>query len=229
MNTPIKKPSLLLHLTEIPRAIFETLRGLFFVFTHRYKSIGNGQRIVVVPGLITTDASTYLLRKFLSKLGFSVTGWGMGRNYGRMASLPILTKKIQRLHEESGQKIILIGWSMGGIFSREVAKKIPNAVKQVITIGSPFANVYAPNHAKWVFDLLNKKESVDHKFATQLPKPANVPTLAIYSKLDGIVPWQACMETTEDATHRNQKVRSSHFGMGANPSVMQLVEENLGK
>lgn len=224
MNETIKKPSWLLHFTEVFRAIIETFRGYFYVKRKPFENVGNGIPVMVVPGLLSTDWATTLLRKYLGKLGFNVSGWEMGMNLGRMESLEALKEKVRLLHKSSGQKIILIGWSMGGIFSREVAKQMPECVRQLITIGSPFANVNAPNHAKWIFDLLNNRNKIDEEFTRQLPQPASVKTLCLYSKRDGIVPWQACMELNEDELHRNEEVKSSHFGMGANPNVLRAVE-----
>lgn len=182
---------------------------------------------MVVPGLLSTDWATTILRRYLRKMGFDVSGWEMGMNLGRMESLEALREKVRLLHESSGQQIILIGWSMGGIFSREVAKQIPQCVRQLITIGSPFADVNAPNHAKWVFELLNDKTQIDEEFTRQLPEPAVVKTLCLYSKWDGIVPWQACRELVEDELHSNEEIKSSHFGMGANPNVLRVVERYL--
>lgn len=227
MNKPIKKPSWWLHLTEIFRATIETFRGYWYVRQRPFKNLGKGVPVMVVPGLLSTDWATTILRKDLAKLGFNVHGWEMGMNLGRMESLAALTEKVRLLHKATGQKIILIGWSMGGIFSREVAKQIPDCIEELITIGSPFANVNAPNHAKWVFDLLNDTNQIDEEFTRQLPKPAAVKTTCLYSKRDGIVPWQACIEPTEDELHTNIEVKSSHFGMGANPNVVRMVEKCL--
>ena len=116
---------------------------------------------------------------------------------------------------------------MGGIFTREIAKARPELVKRTITMGSPFADVNAPNWAKWIFDILNKGIVIDDAFVAQLPNPAPVPTLALYSKLDGIVPWRACMETFEDEIHTNMEIKSSHIGMGANPEVMKIIYSAL--
>ncbi len=226
MEQNIKRPSQFLHLTETFRAIYELLKGLWFMKNFQFSNLGKGQPVLVVPGLMSTDLSTGLLRKFLNKLGYQASGWQMGRNLGRLESLPILIDKVQEMSNLHQQKVILIGWSMGGIFAREIAKTHPQFVKQLITIGSPFANITAPNNAKWVYDLLNKGVEIDPVFEAQLPKPAAVKTLALYSKQDGIVPWQACMEI-EDNTHKNQEVKSSHFGMGANKSVLKAVYDEL--
>jgi pimeloyl-ACP methyl ester carboxylesterase len=229
MNESIKKPSWFLHLTEVLRATIETIRGYFFIKRKRYENIGYGVPVMVVPGLLSSDRATTILRKFLHKSGFKVQGWEMGMNLGRMQSLEVLRQKVEQLSDNSGQKVILIGWSMGGIFSREIAKQLPDKVKYLITIGSPFANIQAPNHAKWVFALLNKESEIDEAFTQQIPEPAHVPTLCLYSKKDGIVPWQACMENCEDALHVNREIQSSHFGMGANPQVLRGIEDYLNE
>jgi pimeloyl-ACP methyl ester carboxylesterase len=229
MNESIKKPSWFLHLTEIFRAIIETIRGYFFTKRRQYVNIGHGVPVMVVPGLLSSDRATTILRKFLHKSGFKVQGWEMGTNLGRMQSLEVLRQKVEQLSDTTGQKVILIGWSMGGIFSREIAKQIPDKVKYLITVGSPFANLQAPNHAKWIFNLLNKESEIDQVFARQIPVSAKVPTLCLYSKQDGIVPWQACMENCEDELHASREIRSSHFGMGANPQVLREIEDYLNE
>lgn len=223
----IKKPSQFLHLTEIFRAIYENIKGLFYISKIPKSNFGRGKYVMVVPGLLSTDWYTTNMRKFLTKIGFYATGWGMGRNLGRLDSLKLLIERVENIQKERGEKIILIGWSMGGIFAREVAKAIPNSIEKVITVGSPFGDLHAPNHAKWVYDLLNHPDDVDQAFVDQVASPAPVPTVALYSKVDGMVPWQACREHKEDATHKNIEVVSSHFGMGGNVNVMKTIKENI--
>ncbi len=227
MKEKIKKPSVFLHLTEIFRAVYEWIKGALFLNTVSVQNIGRGQVVLVIPGLISTDALTVILRKYLQKLGFKVFGWEMGINLGRLESVHELVQKVEKMAELHQQKIIVVGWSMGGIFAREVAKGTPNTVKKVITIGSPFANVEAPNWAKSIFDLVNKGIEIDSAVIAQIPSPAPVPTVALYSKRDGIVPWQACMEIVEDDTHQNIEIGGSHLGMGANPNTIQVVAANL--
>jgi pimeloyl-ACP methyl ester carboxylesterase len=227
MKEEIKKPSLFLHLTEFFRAAYEWIKGAVFLSGITTQNKGKGQVVLVIPGLLSTDSLTVILRKYLQKVGYTVFGWEMGLNLGRLESIHALTDKVEKMATIHQQKIIVIGWSMGGIFAREVAKATPNSIKQVITIGSPFANVLAPNWAKWLFDIINKGIELDEQILAQLHKPAPVPTVALYSKLDGIVPWRACMEIIEDDTHKNIEITGSHLGMGANPSVIKVVGANL--
>jgi alpha/beta superfamily hydrolase len=227
MKEKIKKPSVFLHLTEIFRASYEWIKGALFLSTVSPQNIGKGQVVLVIPGLISTDALTVVLRKYLQKLGYQTFGWEMGLNLGRLESVDKLVQKVEKMKETHQQKIVVIGWSMGGIFAREVAKATPQSIKKVITIGSPFADVFAPNWAKGVFDLVNRGIKIDFVVMAQLPNPAPVPTVALYSKMDGIVPWQACREIVENDTHKNVEIGGSHLGMGANPDVIKVVAANL--
>lgn len=223
MEIQIKKPSQLLHLTEIFRSLIETIWGFFHLLFTKKENIGQGRVIMVIPGLLTSDFWTVILRKFLSKKGFQVYGWEMGTNLGRMEKLPELISRIEAVKTKHNQKVILLGWSMGGLFSREVSHQRPDLIAKVMTLGSPFGDVLAPNNAKWVFELLNDDYDVDHTLVQRLSSPVSMPSVAFYSKKDGIVPWEACMDKVTNDMHINVEVKSSHFGMGANPSVLNAV------
>ena len=227
MTENIKKPSWFLNLTEGFRSFFEFLSCLYFLAFYKYTKQGNGQPVMVVPGLLGSDTSTGLLRKFITKLGYIAYGWGLGRNLGNMEDLKLLTKKIEDIHQKHQQKVILIGWSLGGIYVRELAKANPEWIAQIFTLGSPFANLDAPNHAKWVFNLFNDMDKIDPVLRNQIPNHAAVPTTAIYSKQDGIVPWQACMEQKEDDWHKNIEVSGSHFGFTMNTAVFEIIKKSL--
>ncbi len=227
MDSDIKRPSQLLHLTEFVRSLFETIRGFFFFLFATRENVGYGRVVMVIPGLLTSDFWTVILRKYLAKKGFIVYGWQMGINLGRMQNLPELQAKIETLQKLYHQKIILIGWSMGGLFSREVCHQRPDLISAVVTLGSPFSAVQAPNNARWVFELLNDDYDIDHTLVTRLATQAPVPTVAIYSKKDGIVPWAACIDKDADDRHKNIEVSSSHFGFGANPGVLSAIVNAL--
>jgi pimeloyl-ACP methyl ester carboxylesterase len=223
MENQIKKPSQLLHLTEIFRSLIETIRGFFYLLFAKKENIGQGRVVMVVPGLLTSDFWTVILRKYLTKKGFQVYGWEMGTNFGRLEKIPELITRIETIKDRHQQKIILLGWSMGGLFSREVSHQRPDLISKVMTLGSPFGDVLAPNNAKWVFELLNDDYDVDHSLVQRLASPTIMPSVAFYSLKDGIVPWAACMDKVTDDQHINVEISSSHFGMGANPSVLDAV------
>ena len=213
MENNIKKPSQLLHLTEIFRSLIETIRGFFCLLFAKKENIGQGRVVMVVPGLLTSDFWTVILRKYLSKKGFQVYGWEMGTNLGRMEKIPELISKIEAIKIRHNQPIILIGWSIGGLFSREVSHQRPDLISKVMTLGSPFGDVQAPNNAKWVFELLNDDYDIDHSLVQMLASPTTMPSVAFYSKKDGIMHLEAGMDNITDDHNLDEEKRRSHFSM----------------
>lgn len=225
---PIKRPSFFLYFTEAIRAIFELIRYYLFRWFRKIKPDGDGHPIMVIPGFLSSDLATGPLRRFIKSHGYDPHPWGLGRNMGDLNDLPVLVERMEMIVEQRGEKLTLIGWSLGGVYARELAKNHAHLVRQVITLGSPFAAIEAPNWASWVFEMIYKgKPEIDRTWIDNLPKPAPVPTTAIYSKMDGIVPWQACMEIVEGEIYQNIEVSSSHLGMGVHPTVLKIIAYRL--
>ncbi|MES2797238.1 MAG: alpha/beta fold hydrolase [Bacteroidota bacterium] len=226
----IKRPSILWLLSEPGRAILEL--GLTIPISNllsKQKS-GDGHPVMVLPGFMSSARSTKILRKFISNLGYDVYDWGLGRNVGKIDFMVLLLERIEEIHQKTGQQISLVGWSLGGIFARQVAKERPELIRQVITLGTPFGGLAEPNNAEWIYRLINggqKVKNVNSSFLDDLPHPTPVPTTSIYSKEDGIVPWNLCMEAVEDTIHQNIQVRGSHIGMGVNSSVFSIISDRL--
>ena len=118
---------------------------------------------------------------------------------------------------------------MGGIYARQIAKRNPEYVRQIITLGSPFGGITEPNNVSWIYNLLtwSRVEEVDPWLIKDLPLAAPVPTTAVFSKQDGIVPWEVCKEPEEDEWHQNVEVRGSHLGLGVNPAVLAILADRL--
>lgn len=230
MVNPLARPSMMWLLSEPSRALLE------YGFTYSTASLlknfkkGDGHPVVVLPGFMGNENSTLLLRDFLKELGYEVHDWGMGRNLGKVEYLELLIERIDSIYEKSGQAISLVGWSLGGVFARQVAKERPDIIRQVITLGSPFGGLADPNNAAWLYSIISGGKKVKHvnqTFLEDLPHPAPVPTTAIYSKSDGVVPWEKCMELVEDSEHQNIQVRGSHLGLGVNLSVLSIIADRL--
>lgn len=222
-TTTISKPSWFLYLTEGIRAFIDFLRCIFYLSYYDYKKIGDERPIIVVPRLTTSDLSMGLLRRFLKKHHFThVYPWGLGRNWGHLDRITLLSEKVEQLHAQHQQKVTLIGWSLGGVFCREIAKQKPEIIAQLITMGSPFGDEKAPNNALWLYQILHDMTKIDPVWWSQIPQPAPVPTTAIFTKNDGIVPWQVCREQ-EDELHKNAEVSCSHFGLPVCPDVLKIV------
>ena len=205
IHRELRKPSLFWLATEINRALFEF--GTYFPYKAFKKQDpnGDGHPVLVLPGFMATDVSTKPLRNFIDQCGYTAYGWGMGRNYGDTEFIDQLTEQVETIYRSHKQKLSIIGWSLGGIYARQVAKELPHLTRQVITLGSPFSGLTQPNNAVWLYNLLTNgkgTEEIDSSLLQDIPSPAPVPTTAIYSKEDGVVPWEACMELIEDDIHQ---------------------------
>jgi pimeloyl-ACP methyl ester carboxylesterase len=223
MNTDISRPSLWLHLTEIVRSLKERREAQHYIRQYPTIPMGHDDIVYIIPGFMASDFSTALLRDWLDTLGFKSVDWGLGRNYGKLSDIELIQKHITDLVNEHQRPVTLIGWSLGGIYARRLAQVIPTAMTKVITLGSPYKDIKAPNYASWLFTLLGKvrgKPSSDPEWAKDLCLPINVPSYAFYSKEDGIVPWQACMDPDDATDHHNIEVSGSHFGLGMNKEVL---------
>ncbi|MEM6396059.1 MAG: alpha/beta hydrolase [Bacteroidota bacterium] len=229
VDAVVDRPSLFWLFTEFSRAAAEM--GFFIPYRKwiACKDIGDQHPVLVLPGFMASDRSTKPLRKFLQQSGYNAYGWDLGRNTAKVEFLDILLDKLESIYELEGQKVSLIGWSLGGVFARQMAKSNPEMVRQVITLGSPFKGVNQPNNIAWLYNLISggkRVREVDPVLLEDLPLPPPVPTTAIYTKEDGIVPWQLCMEEETDI-HQNIQVRGSHTGLGVNPTVLEIIADRL--
>ena len=228
-NNINKPPSFWLY-TDGLRAILELASTQVFNLFKEYEKNGDGHPVLVIPGFMGSGFSTKLLRKFINDLGYHAYDWGLDRNLANFEDLEFLSLKIEELYKKHNKKVSLIGWSLGGVYARQLAKANSGIIRQVITMGSPFNGANQPNHARWLYDYIKKREGtseVDDATLADLPNPAPVPTTAIYSTEDGIVPWEVCIENKEDETHQNVRIHGSHLGLGANPSVFHIIADRL--
>ncbi len=185
--------------------------------------------VMVLPGFMADDSSTWLLRRFLSSLGYSVAAWEMGLNRGpMMAYLPPLIDRLDEWHRQSGERPSLVGWSRGGTLSREIAREAPDLIRSVVTLGSPVrGGVGGTSIGRLVTAQTGlTPEEINALLRQRQQRPIRTPITAIYSKTDGVVAWQACVDDLNpDVTHH--VVESSHMGLGFNASVYRLVAKAL--
>ena len=229
---PVEPPSLLLRLAE-SRAWFEL--GAFTAAAPWLRLIGRGDRhpVLVLPGFTASDRSTVPLRSTLMAQGYWVHGWGLGQNLGPTDRIiDGMHDRLAELHERHGRPVSLVGWSLGGIYARELARELPDAVRQVITLGSPFRMTLADRSgASQLWEALKPGYSqrlLRMALAEHDKPPLPVPSTAIYSRTDGVVRWHTCIDT-EDDTHENIEVRGSHSGLGWNPAVLVALSDRLSQ
>jgi pimeloyl-ACP methyl ester carboxylesterase len=191
---------------------------------------GDGHPVLVLPGLVASDTSTRPLRSFLKNKGYVVSGWRQGRNLGlRDGVQQAMVDLVHELSDAQGRKISLVGWSLGGLYARQLAKMMPDRVRLVITLGSPFAAHPKATNAWRVYEMASgRRAEEDHRFGGSLSQTPPVPTSAIFSRTDGICAWQGCMEKTSAASE-SIEVESSHCGMGHHPAVVYAVADRLAQ
>jgi pimeloyl-ACP methyl ester carboxylesterase len=226
-----KPPSLFWTLME-GRAAFEF--GSFYslrLFMRRLPK-GDGHPVLVLPGFVASDVSTRPLRGLLKDLGYASYGWGLGRNLkfndAREAEMRAL---VDRIYDEHGRKLSIIGWSLGGVFARELAKRAPTKVRAVISLGSPITRYRDYSNARRLYDAINgPPEKSRAEQLSRLGEAPPVPTTSIFSKTDGVVAWRGSLQAPDaNAETENIEVPASHFGLGANPLVAYLIADRLAQ
>ncbi len=193
---------------------------------------GDGHSVIVFPGLAASDISTTPLRTFLQRIGYAPHGWHQGINLGpREGVVEIAAEQVQKVYEQSGRQVSLIGWSLGGIYARELAKLVPHAVRNVMSLGTPFAGPPSATNAWWLYQLANGKNSVDHALQAGLREAPPVPTTSVFSKSDGIVAWQCSVQDAKftQSPFENIELIASHFGIGFNPLAWYLLADRLSQ
>jgi pimeloyl-ACP methyl ester carboxylesterase len=190
---------------------------------------GDGHPVVVFPGLAASDTSTAPLRRFLKQRGYDAHAWEQGRNIGPgRGVLEGCYEKVRAVHAATGRKVSLIGWSLGGIYARETAKVVPECVRSVITLGTPFAGPPRATNAWQVYEMLSGETAQSRVSTFNLAKAPPVPTTSIYSRTDGIVAWQCSVQRPGGETE-NIEVEASHVGLGVNPVVFYAVADRLAQ
>lgn len=231
-DIPARPPSRLLTLAEPGRAVgelasFYALRPLLGMMPK-----GDGHGVLVLPGFMASDRSTRPLRSLLDDLGYETAGWGLGRNVRvDEARVEAMADCVDELFERTGgRKVSLIGWSLGGVFARELAKMMPEKVRLVISLGSPISDDRNHTNARRLFEYLNGKEPkvMQNGNFQKLAEAPPVPTSSILTKTDGVVHWRGSIQAEAKDTE-NIEVYASHCGMGANPSVAYVIADRLAQ
>lgn len=191
---------------------------------------GDGHPVIVYPGLGASDFSTRILRAFLRNRGYQVHGWKLGRNLGPTPErAEAMVARLHDIHARHGRRASLIGWSLGGIYARELARRYPELVRQVVTLASPFRNLDAVNIPRFLRRNAESRPLPDQDaLRAGLATPLPVPSTAIYSRSDGIVAWQSCREV-EGPGRESIEVMSSHLGIGHHPVALLTIADRLAQ
>jgi pimeloyl-ACP methyl ester carboxylesterase len=190
---------------------------------------GDGHPVLVFPGLAASDVTTLPLRNFLRDRGYTPHAWQQGFNRGpRDGVVEACLERIRMLADRHRRKVSVVGWSLGGVYARELAKEVPDLVRCVITLGSPFSGHPRATNAWRVFEFLSGKSVHDPELLAGLREPPPVPTTSIFSRTDGVVAWQCSLNDDHPHTE-NIEVHASHIGMGMNPLALYAVADRLAQ
>ena len=224
----LKAPSALLLALE-GRAPWELGAAIASYPLLRLAPRGDGHPVVVFPGLAASDMSTLPLRAFLREHGYRPRGWEGRFNFGpRKGVLERCVELVARIRRESRRRVSLVGWSLGGVYAREIAKLAPDDVRCVITMGSPFTGHPKANNAWRIYELASGHSLADSAEFARVASTPPVPTTSIFSRTDGIVAWRCCLQK-EGARAESIEVAASHIGMGLNPAAWYAVADRLAQ
>jgi len=190
---------------------------------------GDGHPVLVFPGLAASDLSTGPLRGYLKDRNYAPHRWQLGRNFGpRPGVLAGCEQLVHKLHERYGRKVSLIGWSLGGIYARETAKQVADKVRSVITLGTPFAGHPRATNAWQLYEFVSGEHVDNRRDWDEIKRAPPVPTTSIYSRTDGIVAWQSCVEPRGPQSE-SVEVGTSHCGMGHHPAALLVIANRLAQ
>lgn len=195
---------------------------------------GDGHQVMALPGFAASDWSTVLLRRFLARRGYQTQGWSLGRNTGSAEQQEQLLTAFLKVSDSAQAPISLVGQSLGGVFARELARRYPDRVRQVISLGSPFG-ITGRHHTNPIVHRLfvslsgRTAEQMRERMMTfDVAEAPEVPCTAIYSRFDGVVAWRTCIERDRSYTD-NIEVVASHIGMAAHPAILHAVADRLAQ
>ena len=179
---------------------------------------------------MANSRSTYPLRRYLKDRGYAAHRWKQGRNLGFSDELLHgMECRLLELADRYGTSVSVLGWSLGGVYAREIARLHPRHVRCVITLGSPIAANRGGTSIEWLYEWVagHSPKDLPPEMIERLAQTPDVPTTAIFSRSDGIVHWQASVELLAHERVENVEVYGSHLGLGFNPSVYLAVADRL--
>jgi pimeloyl-ACP methyl ester carboxylesterase len=190
---------------------------------------GDGHPVLVLPGLGAGDFTTLPLRRFLRERGYTPYPWELGFNFGpRRGVLDACVERARSLQRQHGRPLSLVGWSLGGVYAREVAKEMPDASRCVITLGTPFTGHPRATNAWRFYEWVSGHAAHDPATRERVRRAPPVPTTSIYSRSDGIVAWQCSVNEAEPQVE-NIEIHASHVGMGVNPFALYAIGDRLAQ
>ena len=226
----LRPPGLGLLLAEV-RGIFEFNASLMLSPFLMGAPRGDGHPVLTLPGFLASDVSMAPMRRYLTELGYDPQAWRMGRNTGGLARVrTALRSRLAEIHQNTGRKVSIVGWSLGGVYARDLALHAPEMVRYVVTLGSPFANDVRATNATRLYEALSGEVvGEDSELLQALAGDLPVPTTSIYSRSDGVVNWRTCRLRPSNTSENIEVHLASHVGLGVNPAALWAIADRLAQ
>jgi pimeloyl-ACP methyl ester carboxylesterase len=226
----LRPPGLGMLLAEA-RGIFEFNASLLLSPLLMRAPRGDGHPVLMLPGFLASDLSMAPMRRYLRELGYDSYAWNMGRNFGGVSRMrAALRDRLSEIHAATGRKVSIVGWSLGGVYARDLALQAPDMVRYVVTLGSPFANDVRATNATRLYEALSGEGvEADPELRKAISGDLPVPTTSIYSRADGIVNWRTCLLRPSDTAENIEVHLASHIGLGVNPAALWAIADRLAQ
>ena len=226
----LRAPGLGLLLAEV-RGIFEFNSSLLLSPLLMRAPKGDGHPVLTLPGFLASDLSMAPMRRYLRELGYDAYAWKMGRNIGGVSRLrAALRDRLTEINASTGRKVSVVGWSLGGVYARDLALQAPDLVRCVVTLGSPIAgDVRATNATRLYEALSGEVVGEDSELRQAIAGDLPVPATSIYSRTDGVVNWRTCLLRPSDTAENIEVHLASHTGLGVNAAALWAVADRLAQ
>jgi pimeloyl-ACP methyl ester carboxylesterase len=226
----LRPPGLGLLLAEM-RGIFEFNTSLMLAPLLMRAPRGDGHPVLALPGFLASDLSMAPLRRYLSELGYDAHAWQMGRNIGGVSRMRAsLRDRLAAIHATAGRKVSIVGWSLGGVYARDLALQAPEMVRGVVTLASPFAGDVRATNATQLYEAMSGETvEEDSELRRAIAGDLPVPATSIYSRADGIVNWRTCLLHASDTAENIEVHLASHTGIGVNAAALWAIADRLAQ
>lgn len=221
---PAVRPKIRHTLAEA-RVVFEPVLRLFR--TMDIAPAVQPRTVMLLPGFGTHPIRMKYMAQQLERAGHTVKRWGMGFNFGPTPeNVAFLEERLLDIHDRYGRDVVLVGWSLGGLFARELGKRHPDKVAKVITMGSPFSGNPRANNAWRIYQFVAGHKVDQPPIEGNVKEKPPVPTIAFWSARDGIVsPRSSCGMVGE--RDRAVPLRCNHIGFSYSPECIRAILKEL--
>jgi len=226
----LRPPGLGLMLAEM-RGIFEFNASLMLSPVLLRAPRGDGHPVLALPGFLASDLSMAPMRRYLRELGYETHAWRMGRNLGGVSRMrDALRDRLAAIHAAAGRKVSIVGWSLGGVYARDLALRAPEMVRSVVTLGSPFAGDVRATNATRLYEAMSGEAVAENsELRKAISGDLPVPATSIYSRTDGIVNWRTCRVRPSESAENIEVYLASHSGLGVNAAALWAIADRLAQ